>query len=100
KSASGYHLNGLFTGSEGTLGCFTELTLRVYGIPEHIMAARASFPTIRDATGAVVSILQGCIPTACLEVVVDTSIKQVNKHDDTNYKEEPTLFMEFHGNED
>src|SRR5699024_11104730 len=37
KSASGYHLNGLFTCSEGTLGCFTELTLRVYRIPDHIM---------------------------------------------------------------
>lgn len=100
KSASGYHLNGLFTGSEGTLGCFTELTLRVYGIPEHIMAARASFPTIRDATEAVVSILQGGIPIARVELVDEASMQQVNKHNDTNYKEEPTLFMEFHGNED
>lgn len=32
KSSSGYHLNGI-AGSEGTLGCFTELTLKVYGIP-------------------------------------------------------------------
>ncbi len=46
KSSSGYHLNGLFVGSEGTLGCFTELTLKVYGIPEFEMAARAVFPTL------------------------------------------------------
>ena len=49
KSSSGYNLNGLFVGSEGTLGCFTELTLRMYGIPEMIVAARASFETIEQA---------------------------------------------------
>ncbi len=58
KSSSGFHLNGLFVGSEGTLGCFTELTLKVYGLPEYVMAARASFKTVNDAVEAVVSILQ------------------------------------------
>src|SRR5699024_1325566 len=57
KSSSGYNLNGLFTGSEGTLGAFTELTLKVHGIPEHIVAGRATFATINDAIEAVVSIL-------------------------------------------
>ncbi len=99
KSASGYHLNGLFTGSEGTLGCFTELTLRVYGIPEHVMAARASFPTVNDAVEAVVSILQAGIPIARVELVDEPSIKQANIYSETNYKEKPTLFLEFHGNE-
>ncbi|MBE1556255.1 FAD-binding oxidoreductase [Sporosarcina limicola] len=99
KSSSGYHLNGLFVGSEGTLGCFTELTLRVYGIPEHVMAARASFLSINDAVEAVVSILQAGIPIARVELVDEVSMKQANLHSETNYKEEPTLFMEFHGNE-
>lgn len=99
KSASGYHLNGLFAGSEGTLGCFTELTLRVHGIPEHILAARASFPSISDATQAVVSILQAGIPIARVELVDEASIQQVNMHSETNYPAIPTLFMEFHGNE-
>jgi D-lactate dehydrogenase (cytochrome) len=99
KSSSGYHLNGLFVGSEGTLGCFTELTLKVYGIPEHVMAARASFPTLNDAVEAVVSILQAGIPIARVELVDEPSIKQVNHFSDTNYKEGPTLFLEFHGNE-
>jgi len=99
KSASGYHLNGLFTGSEGTLGCFTELTLRVYGIPEHVTAARASFPTINDAVEAVVSILQAGIPIARVELVDELSIRQANIYSETNYIEKPTLFLEFHGNE-
>ncbi|ARK24051.1 2-hydroxy-acid oxidase [Sporosarcina sp. P37] len=99
KSASGLHLNGLFVGSEGILGCFTELTLRVYGIPEFTTAARASFPTVNDAVEAVVSILQAGIPIARVELVDEPSMKQVNLFSETNYKEKPTLFLEFHGNE-
>lgn len=99
KSSSGYHLNGLFVGSEGTLGCFTELTLRVYGIPEHVMAARASFPSLNDAVEAVVSILQAGVPIARVELVDEPSMKQVNLFSETNYNESPTLFLEFHGNE-
>jgi D-lactate dehydrogenase (cytochrome) len=99
KSSSGYHLNGIFVGSEGTLGCFTELTLKVYGIPEHVMAARASFPTLNDAVEAVVSILQAGVPIARVELVDEPSMKQVNLYSDTSYNEGPTLFLEFHGNE-
>ncbi len=99
KSSSGYNLNSLFVGSEGTLGCFTELTLRVYGIPEHIVAARASFPSIDHAVEAVVSILQAGIPIARVELVDEPSMVQVNLFSDTDYKEKPTLFLEFHGNE-
>ncbi|RFU71503.1 FAD-binding protein [Peribacillus saganii] len=99
KSSSGYHLNGLFVGSEGTLGCFTELTLKVYGIPEHVMAARASFPELNNAVDAVVSILQAGIPIARVELVDEPSMKQVNLFSDTSYNEGPTLFLEFHGNE-
>ncbi|WHY63677.1 FAD-binding oxidoreductase [Cytobacillus firmus] len=99
KSSSGYHLNGLFVGSEGTLGCFTELTLRVYGIPEHVTAARASFPSLNDAVEAVVSILQAGVPIARVELVDEPSMKQVNLFSETNYNESPTLFLEFHGNE-
>ena len=69
KSSSGYHLNGLFVGSEGTLGCFTELTLQVYGIPEFETAARAVFPSVKSAVDAVTSILQAGIPIARVELV-------------------------------
>ncbi|WP_144510969.1 FAD-binding oxidoreductase [Bacillus sp. FJAT-22090] len=99
KSASGYHLNGLFVGSEGTLGCFTELTLKVYGIPEFTTAARAVFPSVKNAIEAVTSILQAGIPIARVELVDESSIRQVNRFSETNYAEKPTLFLEFDGNE-
>lgn len=99
KSSSGIHLNGLFVGSEGTLGVITELTLRVYGIPETIMAGRASFPTVQHAVDAVVAILGAGIPIARIELVDERSIRQVNEFSKTSYKELPTLFLEFHGNE-
>ncbi|WP_100011160.1 FAD-binding oxidoreductase [Lentibacillus sediminis] len=99
KSSSGYHLNGLFVGSEGTLGCFTELTLKVHGIPEQIMAARASFPSVDEAVEAVVAIQQAGVPVARMELVDEPSMTQANLYSDTDYKEVPTLFLEFHGNE-
>lgn len=99
KSSSGYDLNGLFVGSEGTLGCFTELTLKVHGIPEKMMAGRASFEAVDDAVDAVIGILQAGIPVARVELVDEHAMMEINRYSETNYKEVPTLFMEFHGNE-
>ncbi|MER2119154.1 MAG: FAD-linked oxidase C-terminal domain-containing protein [Solibacillus sp.] len=99
KSSSGYHLNGLMVGSEGTLGVITELTLRVYGIPEKIVAGRATFVTVQQAVDAVVSLKQAGIPMARIELVDKRSIEQVNFASGTTFAETPTLFLEFHGNE-
>lgn len=98
KSSSGYDLNGLFVGSEGTLGCFTELTLKVHGIPEEMMAGRASFQTVDEAVNAVIAILQAGIPVARVEYVDTYAMQEINLYSETNYKEAPTLFLEFHGN--
>lgn len=99
KSSSGYHLNSLFVGSEGTLGCFTEITLRVFGIPEYQIAARASFKTVEQAIQASTMIRQSGIPVARLELLDEISIKQINTFSDTTFSEQPTLFLEFHGNQ-
>lgn len=99
KSSSGYHLNGLFVGSEGTLGCFTEITLRVFGIPEYQTAARASFQTVEQAIQAATLIRQSGIPIARVELLDAIAIKQINAYSNTTYPEKPTLFLEFHGNE-
>ncbi|MDQ0252926.1 D-lactate dehydrogenase (cytochrome) [Evansella vedderi] len=97
KSSSGYNLTELFVGSEGTLGIFTELTLQVYGIPEVITAARAVFPTTNEAIHAAQSLLTVGVPIARLEFVEGKTLKYLNHVGNTNYIEDTSLFIEFHG---
>ncbi|MGB5082418.1 MAG: FAD-linked oxidase C-terminal domain-containing protein [Burkholderiales bacterium] len=97
KSAAGYELTRLFIGSEGTLGVITELTVRLYAVPEAISAAICSFPEIAGAVDTVIQTLQAGIPIARSEALCATTMKAINAHSRTAYREQPTLFLEFHG---
>src|SRR6476659_1716481 len=64
KSSAGYDLTRLFVGAEGTLGVITELTLRLYGLPEAISAAVCQFPNLKAAVDAVIVAMQLGVPVA------------------------------------
>lgn len=98
KSSSGYNLTGLFVGSEGTLGVFTELWLRVCGLPETVLAARASFPDVDKCVRAATAIMSAGISVARLEFIDTDMIRAVNHSRGASYPETPALFLEFHGN--
>ncbi|MEA2487885.1 MAG: hypothetical protein QOF16_1539, partial [Actinomycetota bacterium] len=97
KSSAGYDLTHLFVGSEGTLGVITQVTLRVYGLPDAISGASCHFDSVSDAVGAVIATLQTGIPVARIEFLDDMAMKAMNDYSATTYPVAPSLFFEFHG---
>jgi D-lactate dehydrogenase (cytochrome) len=99
KSSAGYDLRSLFVGSEGTLGVITELTLRLYGIPEHTVAVRAAFPDVAAACRAAVTVIASGVPVTRVELVDGETVAALNAYKGTAYAEEPSLFIEISGTE-
>ena len=97
KSAAGYDLTRLIVGSEGTLGVITEVTLRLYPLPEAVSAAVCSFPSIEAAVRTTIATIQLGVPIARCELIDANSVRMVNAHSKLNLREEPMLLMEFHG---
>jgi glycolate oxidase len=74
KDVTGYDLNGLFTGSEGTLGIVTEVLLRLVAKPRYARTALAEFNSLVDASRTVNAILRAGIIPASLELMDQTAI--------------------------
>jgi D-lactate dehydrogenase (cytochrome) len=99
KSSAGYDLTRLMVGSEGTLGVMTEITLRLYPLPEAISAATCTFPSIDAAVRTTIQIIQMGIPIARCELLDAHAVRAVNRHDKMTLTEAPMLLMEFHGSD-
>ena len=99
KSSAGYDLTALFVGSEGTLGLITEITLKLYGQPEAVLAAVCAFPAMGPAVEAVIATIQSGIPMARIEFVDAATVCAFNRASGTEMAETPHLMVEFHGTE-
>jgi D-lactate dehydrogenase (cytochrome) len=99
KSSAGYDLVKLFVGSEGTLGIITEITLRLYGIPESMASATCAFDSLEGAVNTVIQTIQSGIPVARIELMDTETVDTVNKYSKLSLPLKSILLLEFHGTE-
>jgi len=80
KNVTGYDLTRLLTGSEGTLGIVTEITVRLLPKPKEKRTALVIFHKLDDAASTVTAIIcHGVIP-ATLELMDQITIQCVEKY--------------------
>jgi D-lactate dehydrogenase (cytochrome) len=99
KSSAGYDLTRLFVGSEGTLGVMTEVTLKLYPLPEAVSAASCFFPSVDAAVRTTIEVIQMGVPIARCELLDANAVRAVNRHSKLALREAPMLLMEFHGSD-
>ncbi|ODQ82882.1 hypothetical protein BABINDRAFT_159377 [Babjeviella inositovora NRRL Y-12698] len=97
KTAAGYNLNGLFIGSEGTLGVVTQATLKLYMKPTVEAVGIVSFPTLEDAASAAHEYIRLGLPMNAIEILDETTMRFINATLSQKCEEMPTLFLKVGG---
>lgn len=99
KNATGYNLNTLFVGSEGTLGIVVEATLKLIPKPESKKVLMAYFDTVKTAVSAVNKIIEHRIFPATIDFMDKNAIQTVEKFYPANLltDKEAALIIEIDG---
>jgi glycolate oxidase len=79
KNTTGYALEQLVMGSEGTLGVITKIMLKLIPLPKHVVDLLAVFPDIDSAIAIVGKVLKAGITPTCVEFMDNVAIKTVEK---------------------
>ena len=80
KDVAGYNMKDVLIGSEGTLGIFTKILLRLLPKPETNQTMLVSFSVMNDAAKTVSEIIAAKIVPSCLEFLDNTTIKAVEAY--------------------
>jgi len=97
KTSSGYHLLGLFVGSEGTLAIATDLTLALIGLPQGRKQGAFTFPSEKAAVTAIAEMMRYGVDLAAVEFLDRRSVAALNRFQGFGLIEQPSLFIEVHG---
>ncbi len=80
KCVTGYNLAGLMTASEGTLGIFNEITLKLVPPPQASKAMMAIYDSVEAATETVAAIIAAKIVPCTLEFMDNFTIRTVEDY--------------------
>lgn len=99
KNATGYNLNTLFVGSEGTLGIVVEATLKLIPKPQSKKVFMAYFETVREAVKAVNSVIEQRIYPTTIDFMDKNAIQTVERFYPANLltNKEAALVIEIDG---
>jgi len=79
KGVTGYDVTSLLVGSEGTLGVFTEVTLKLVHAPTEIATVLALYSDTRGAAAAVERVIARGIVPRCLELLDAWSLEAIRR---------------------
>jgi len=93
KHSSGYQIERLMVGSEGTLGIITELWMKVTPLPAKIAGCIAAFDDLEKAGQCVANIMAKPIIPSQLEIMSNPCIKAVNKAANKNLPDVAAILL-------
>ena len=99
KTSSGYDLTRLLVGSEGTLGIFTKIRLRIHPLPECRRLLIAYYNDIENACKTVIDLMSSNILPSAVEIMDKLSIEAVIKYGIELQKCESIVIVELDGTE-
>jgi glycolate oxidase len=79
KDVAGYNIAGIIIASEGTLGCITEITLKLIAKPKLSKSMMGIFPTVNDAMNAVYKSMAAGVTPVAMEFLDNLSIRAVEQ---------------------
>lgn len=80
KNVTGYDLTRLLVGSEGTLGLFTKVIVRLIPLPEWVVTAVSYFDELKRAAEAVSAVVAAGVVPRALELIDRTSYRAVQSY--------------------
>lgn len=93
KGVTGYDLNALIVGSEGTLGVVVEATLRLRPLPVATATVAAFFPDFATAAAAASAVIAARIQPSLLELIDGQTLEAIDMAMGSDFRSKGGAFL-------